>query len=72
MKELFSDLAPTVGVSVIMMVCVACVGLIDLSPFMKLMLQVLVGMVIYVIGAKCTKNDSFDYLLGIVKRFIKK
>lgn len=70
----FLDLFPNLLISVIMAIIVYFVGNIDLPLFIKLVLQLFVGVIVYVILSIITKNSNFKYLIETAKerRGIKK
>ena len=52
-------------------VIVYCVGLIKLPTIMSFIIQVIVGMIVYIWGSKILKIDSFEYLFDLVKKIAK-
>lgn len=68
--EQFKDIIPYIGLSVFMGVCIYPIQWIGLPDVVTLIIQVPLGALIYVLGAKLFKFDSMNYLLSIVKRFI--
>lgn len=67
--EQLKDISENIGLSVIMGVCVFCVGFLNLSPILTLVIQVLLGAAIYILGSALFKLESFNYVLGILKKF---
>ena len=55
-----------------MRVCVWAVGLIGLSTILTLILQVVVGAVVYLVGSIIFKLEAFTYIMGMIKGKLKK
>jgi len=55
-----------------MLAAVLAVGLLLLSPILTLVLQVLVGVVVYVAISVVAKFEPFLMLWGMVKKILKK
>ena len=70
--EQLKDILPNIIMAVIMGVCVKFVPVLCNSVSLTLVVQVLLGAVIYILESVITKNESFYYVLGIVKGFVKK
>ncbi len=70
--EQLKDIMPGIGLAFIMGLCVMPIGLIKLHPIIILPIQILLGMAIYIIGSKIFKIESYEYVMDIVKSFLKK
>ena len=70
--EQLKDILPNIIMAVIMGVCVKFVPMLCNSVLLTLVVQVLLGAVIYILESVITKNESFYYVLGIVTGFVKK
>lgn len=71
--EQFKDILPAIVLSAIMGVCAWAVSLVvSGNNFVLLISQAFVGAVVYLILAHITKNDSYMYVLNMVKQTIKK
>lgn len=70
--EQFKDISENMILSVIMGAIVYCVSFLNLSNILTLVIQVLLGVIIYILGSILLKLESFEYVLGILKSFIKK
>lgn len=70
--EQIKDILPSILLSAFMGVIVFCVQFIGLSDITTLLIQVPLGVAIYVLGAKIFKIESFQYILNLIKSFIKK
>ena len=66
------DLMPCLLLSLAMAGCVLAVQLLELHDLLTLVIQILLGVVIYVLGAKLLKLDSFDYILNMVKTILQR
>ena len=66
------DILPSTILAVIMGAIVYCFNFINLGNVITLIIQVIVGGIIYIIGSKLLKIDTFEYILDILKGFRKK
>ena len=71
-KEQLMDILPALCSSVIMGVVVLLFGEIGIAPIASLILQIVIGSVVYVVLAIVFKIEAFHYLLGFVKNKRKK
>ncbi len=71
-KELAQDMLPPLALSCIMAVGAFLIGLLNINIYVSLVLQILVGVAIYVLGAWLFKMDSFYFILNYIKRFVKR
>lgn len=63
------DMLPQIGLSVIMGVIVYSVNFLNLSSGISLLIQIPLGVLVYVVLSKLFKMDSFVYILKIIKGF---
>ena len=70
--EQLKDILPNIIMAILMGVCVYFIPIIFNSVLFTLIVQVILGIVIYICESIITKNDTFHYLLGIVKSMISK
>lgn len=70
--EMAVDMAPSLGIALIMGGVVWLVSLINVSTIISLSLQAVVGAVTYIGLAVISKNDSLSYLLATVKQMLHK
>ncbi len=70
--EQLKDILPSIILAVVMGVCVHFIGYSNLPIIIELIIQVLAGAGVYIIGSVITKNDSFGYMLDILKSFLSK
>ncbi len=69
LKQL-TDLLPTIALAALMGACVYPVSLLGLPDIVTLIIQLPLGILVYVLGSKLFRVDSFEYLLSIAKKFI--
>lgn len=66
------DMLPQMGISCLMGVIVFCVQFFGLSDVITLCIQIPLGVVIYIIASKVFHVDSYEYILGIAKGYLRK
>lgn len=71
-RQQLADIAPAVLLSAVMFGSVYVVKYAGLSNWITLLIQIPLGIIIYVGGSKLFKVESFDYLLNTAKGLIKK
>ena len=64
------DMLPSILLSLFMAACVYPVSLLGFADWLTLLIQVPFGVLIYVLGSKLLKLDSFDYILTVAKKMI--
>lgn len=69
--EQWKDLLPSFLLSIFMGVLVYFISYLNLAIWLILVLQILCGIVIYVVGSKIIKIEPFEYILNSVKGFKK-
>lgn len=65
------DILPNILLAVFMGFCVMQLEYFGLSDVVTLLLQTVLGAVIYIVGASITKNESYYYLLSIIRPHLK-
>lgn len=65
-----TDVFPNYFCTFIMIICVYLVGKIISSDFIKICVQILIGGVIYILIAAISNNDSYKYILELLKKRI--
>lgn len=70
--EQVRDFAPGILLAVGMGICVYFIGYIPLPTIMTLVIQIFAGAALYVGVSAILKLEEFEYLLGMVKSFLKK
>lgn len=68
----FRDLLPNLSISILMGIIVIMVGLIRLNPFVSIIIQIITGILVYIILSLLTKNENFIYLKNMIISFIKR
>lgn len=71
-KNQLLDILPSIILSLTMGLAVYCMGMIEMNVYMQIIIQVLAGIIIYLILSIITKNEMFIYLLRIVKKAVIK
>ena len=71
-KEQIIDIIPSIVLAVMMGVAISIVNKFGFSSVLTLLIQVLLGALIYLFGSNLLNLDSFEYLLEISKSFIHK
>ena len=67
-----ADLLPTILLAAAMGACVYPVSLLGLSDIVTLVIQVPLGVLVYVLGSTLLRIDSFEYLMSIVKKLVRR
>lgn len=71
-RDQIADIVPNLLLSVVMGVVVYALNLLSISPLVLLLLQALTGVVVYVGLSVLTRNESFFYLLQMLRQFTLK
>ena len=69
-KEQIKDIFPSILLASFMGLCVYSINLLDYSNVVSLILQLLVGVSVYVCGSILFKMESFFYLKNILFEYI--
>lgn len=70
--EQVRDFAPGILLAVGMGVCVYFIDFLPLPIIITLVIQIIVGAVIYIGASVILKLEEFEYLLGMIKSYLKK
>ena len=70
--EQLRDILPSILLAVFMGIIIFLIGLIKMPIIVSLVVQVVIGGVIYIAGAKILKIDTFEYIMEIVKGILNK
>lgn len=70
--EQIKDIVPYILLSVFMGIMVYPVQYLEISSGLILLIQIVLGSIIYIIGSMILRFDSYQYLVGIIKNLIKK
>lgn len=71
-REQIKDILPSALLAAFMGVIVFCVQFIGLNDVLTLLIQVPTGMLIYIVGAKVLKVESFGYIISLIKTIFRK
>ena len=66
--EQIKDIIPSLFISVIMGGIISLIQLLKYEDMVTIMLQIIVGGIIYIVLSYITKNKNFLYLLSIVRK----
>lgn len=70
--EQWKDLIPSFCLSLVMAGIVWCMNFLPLIPLLLLTIQIIVGIIVYVVLAKLFKVEIFEYFINTIKGFVKK
>lgn len=70
--EQIKDIIPDIIISAIMGIIVFSIEFLHLSTIITLLIQIFVGVVVYIALSKITKNESFDYIYSYIVKFKNK
>lgn len=65
--EQLKDILPNIGIAVFMGICVSFVELLRLGALRTLVIQIFLGIIIYLVCSRIFKIESFTYLWNIIK-----
>lgn len=71
-KEQFKDIFPALILSLVMSICIWPIQLLNLNAFIELILEVFLGIIVYIGSSWIFKLEPFFYLLKYVKSFFIK
>lgn len=66
------DFAPGILLAIFMGVCVYFIGYIPLPTIVTLVIQIIAGAVIYIILSAILKLEEYEYIIGMIKSFLKR
>ena len=70
-RDQIKDILPNILMAVFMGFCVLQLEFLGLPDIVTLILQTILGTVIYIVCAHITKNESYNYMLGIICPYLK-
>ena len=70
--EQVRDFAPGILLAVLMGICVHFVEYMSLPMIVSLVIQIVLGSIIYIVGSAILKLEEFQYLLEMIKSIMKK
>lgn len=62
------DIFPSLGMSLIMSIFVYVFGLIPMNSIVSLLLQIFIGVAVYITLSAVTRNQEFKYFINLLKR----
>ena len=65
-KEQMGDLLPSMGLAIIMGICIYPITLLNIPDVLTLIIQVVLGGIIYLVLAKLTRQESLTFLLNTI------
>ena len=66
------DILPSLILSIAMSIIISCISIFDLSNFVIILLQMILGICVYVLGAWIFKFECFLYIINNIKYYINK
>jgi len=69
-EDQMKDILPSIAIAVFMGFCVYLIQYIGLGEVVTLLIQIPLGVIIYIVGSKYLKIEAYSYLLGIIKQHI--
>ena len=70
-KEQILDMLPAIFLSIVMGMCVLIWTFFKLSNLLILVCQVLTGIIVYFLGSKILKLESYDYIVNMIRSLKK-
>lgn len=71
-KEQLSDIVPSLLLSILMFIAVKSLEYLNISSVLTLLVQIIVGILIYILGSVISRMESFAYLSGYLRGMLKK
>lgn len=71
-KEQLLDIFPSIAYGLLLFIIVSLIGLLSLAPIVMLIVQIIVGVFIYISLSVITHNKEFSTLLSTIKSVFKK
>ena len=68
LREQFQDILPAIGMSMVVFVCTFSITYLPISDSLMLLVQLILGAMVYLILSKITKNPEFAYICSLFKR----
>ena len=70
--EQLRDILPSIIIAVGMGICVYFISFIPMPTIVTLLIQIVIGAVIYIGVSAALKLEEFEYLFGMIKSFLKR
>lgn len=71
-KEQIKDVIPAFILSIVMAIIVSSINLLNWNVWITFSIQIIIGIIVYVSGAKIFHLESFEFVLNTVKQYFKK
>ena len=72
LKEQISDVAPSLSMSILMCLIVLAIDLLNINDLYIFVIQIVVGVTIYLLLSLITKNPEFKFVISLIKSSLKK
>ena len=72
LSEQLRDILPNLATASVMALIVYSVNFIDLTPALSLIIQIILGGILYISISSLSKNESYLYCKGEMKRFLER
>lgn len=69
--EQLRDIIPSISLAIVMGICILPIQWVGISDLLKLIIQITLGAIIYILGSKLFKFESFEYLSSMVKIYLQ-
>lgn len=69
--EQLKDIVPNIFLAIFMGICILFLKFFNWSLVLTLILQVFIGIIVYISGSIIFKFESFFYLISVIKKFVK-
>ncbi len=71
-REQFTDIFPSIAMSLIMGCAVYSFSFIAMNMYIKFVLQIVLGIIVYILLSVCSKNESWKAVTGFITEKLKK
>lgn len=68
-RDQLKDILPQFGLACLMGLIVYCVSFLNFRDWLTLLIQIPLGVAVYVAGSKLLHLDSFEYILSLIKSY---
>lgn len=72
LSEQLRDILPNLATASVMALIVYSVNFLDLTPALSLIIQITLGEILYILISSLSKNESYQYCKGEMKRFLER
>lgn len=67
-KEQFNDILPILFITICMGICIYWINIFALSPFIKILAQTVLGVIVYLVLSKIFRIESYNYVVNLLKK----